>query len=118
MRSGTPPTRVLIYAHISDRDGDAMLDRLLRSLTVQVQHVIFTTYNEQGATDAELPADLSKYVHICKNINPGCKTWTTPAISDALDKEREIGQDTETHVLVTGSLYLIGGVLSLIKAQI
>lgn len=100
-----------------------MLDRLLRSLTVPIHHVIFTTYVEQGTNATasaanQVTPDMDKYVQICKDINPDCKTWTTPTISDALAKEREIGVDVNTHVLVTGSLYLIGGVLSLIQAQI
>jgi hypothetical protein len=52
----SPPERVLIFGHLSDRDSTALLKAIAKSLQeggIQVQHIIFTTFEEgQGGTTA------------------------------------------------------------------
>ena len=49
-RNLVPPTRILIFSHFSERDGTALLRCIAKSLrdsNLQIQHVIFSTYDER-----------------------------------------------------------------------
>ncbi|KAL8906531.1 MAG: hypothetical protein Q9207_001969 [Kuettlingeria erythrocarpa] len=130
--STTPPcTRVLIFSHISERDGAALLKGVAEALHrggLQIQHVILSTYEERQdgavsmdhcskAPEQPFSPDLQKdYIDAYRSIDPGARISIEPTIEGALNLAREIGsRDNGMQALVTGSLYLIGGALRLLE---
>ncbi|KAI4229803.1 MAG: hypothetical protein L6R36_000590 [Xanthoria steineri] len=130
--STSPPcTRVLIFSHISVRDGAALLKGVAEALHrggVQIQHVILSTYEQQqdGATSmdpcSKIPEqpfspELQKdYIEAYRSIDPDARISIEPTIEGALNLARDTGRgDDHMHALVTGSLYLIGGALRLLE---
>ncbi|KAI4282731.1 MAG: hypothetical protein L6R38_002735 [Xanthoria sp. 2 TBL-2021] len=130
--STSPPcTRVLIFSHISERDGAALLKGVAETLHrggLQIQHVILSTYEERqdGAVSMDpcsktpeqpFSLDLQKdYIEAYRSIDPDARISIEPTIEGALNLAREIGsRDNGMQTLVTGSLYLIGGALRLLE---
>ncbi|KAI4111829.1 MAG: hypothetical protein LQ339_000288 [Xanthoria mediterranea] len=125
-----PCTRVLIFSHISVRDGAALLKGVAEALHrggLQIQHVILSTYEEQqdGAVSmdpcSKIPEqpfspELQKdYIEAYRSIDSEARISIEPTIEGALNLAREIGnRDNRMQALVTGSLYLIGGALRLL----
>ncbi|PSR84378.1 Mur ligase [Coniella lustricola] len=125
-------TRILIFTQFSDkRDTQAVLSCLARSLSMQIHLVIFTT-NRPGYGDVEsclnqsnMPEQefseveselLDKYSRTWENIKShsgGC-IYRASTVKDAVHLAEKKGNlQGQTHVLVTGSLYLVGAVLGL-----
>ncbi|KAL8856796.1 MAG: hypothetical protein Q9178_006633 [Gyalolechia marmorata] len=112
-RTSPPCTRILIFSHISQRDGAALLKGVAEALRrggLQIQHVILSTYEEQQD-------DLQKkYIEAYRTIDPDARISIVPTIEGALNLAREIGsRDNGMQTLVTGSLYLLGGALRLLE---
>ncbi|KAL8646467.1 MAG: hypothetical protein Q9210_006127 [Variospora velana] len=130
--SKSPPrTRVLIFSHISERDGAAILKGVAEALHrggLQIHHVILSTYEERqdGAVSMEhcsktpekpFSLDVQKdYIEAYRSIDPNAHISIESTIEGALNLAREIGsRDNGMQALVTGSLYLIGGALRLLE---
>lgn len=119
-----PAVRVLIFSQISEeRDGAAVFECLAKSLAGgEVDYVIFTTY-ERGDTQGTDPQPepismrlLEDYSKIWKSIAPDTHIFFEPTIRGALMTTRKIGEERGSmHALITGSLYLVGGALSVLR---
>lgn len=115
-RTMSPVTRVLIFSLITDqRDGGAVFQHLANKLVGGgIQHVIFTTYERtQDMSSHTTPSNHTTYAHIWKTRHPTTTTHFTATIQEALGVVAGL-EGGEVQVLVTGSQYLVGGVLSLI----
>lgn len=128
-----PVTRILIFSHVSERDGAAILKGVARGLQesgMQIQHVILSTYEERqdgtvGINQCSNPPkkpfslDVQKdYVDAYKSINPNVDIAIEPTIEGALNLAKDIGdRDNGMQTLVTGSLYLVGGALRLLETN-
>ncbi|KAJ5594687.1 folylpolyglutamate synthase, partial [Penicillium hispanicum] len=126
-----PRSRVLIFSHCSDqRDGEDLLESLSRALSehdAKPDHVIFTTYQERedGTTriDKTLKAPETPFSDLCpiysslwKETHPHAAVSIEPTIEGAIKlAERISEQQGGMHALVTGSLHLVGGALSLLR---
>ncbi|KAI9736733.1 MAG: hypothetical protein M1834_000937 [Cirrosporium novae-zelandiae] len=121
-----PRTRILIFSNFSERDGVALLSCIAKSLRenrMQLQHVIFSTYDERqdGITriDKNLQNRFSsdaqeRYANIWKSIDPKAEISLERTIEGALKLAKMIGdQGNGMQTLITGSLHLVGGALSL-----
>jgi folylpolyglutamate synthase/dihydropteroate synthase len=96
----------------AERDGHAVLNALAESLTAEINTVIFTVYQEddQGVRDT-----LEKYAEEWKRVRPSDNVSVTFSIQDAVARATSLG-GPQKHVLVTGSLYLVGGVLRILES--
>ncbi|MCJ1415421.1 hypothetical protein MMC32_001753 [Xylographa parallela] len=126
MQADTVPlARILIFSHISRRDGSALLKAVtaaLREGGTQLDHVIFSTYKlRQNTTDDHFDSTetfQSDYGIVWKAINPEVEFSIKPTIEEALELAREIGnRGRGTQTLVTGSLYLVGGALTILESN-
>ena len=144
-RSNTPPIRVLIFSHFSERDGAALLRCIAKCLqenTIQIQHVILTSYDERrngttrigklleaaiecilanSSADRNLkhrfvPEIQEHYAEIWKSLDPEAKISSERTIEDALDRARKVGDpNNNIQALITGSLHLVSGALCLLE---
>ncbi|KAL8725125.1 MAG: hypothetical protein Q9181_006537 [Wetmoreana brouardii] len=126
-----PYTRILIFSHISKRDGAALLKGVAEALHrggLQIQHVILSTYEEQqdGAVNTDrcfktpgkpFSSELQKdYIEAYRRIEPNVDISVEPTIEGAMHLAKDIGtRDSGMQTLVTGSLYLTGGALRLLE---
>jgi len=122
---------ILIYTHISDnRDGGAMLECLAQSLksnSVQLEYVIFTTYKERQDGSTRIDKSFNtpgshplvvpvEFPDIWRKIDPEAAIINEQTIEGALNFARRIGEEKGgMQTLVTGSLHLIGGALNLLR---
>lgn len=61
----------------------------------------------------------TEYIQTYRTIDPNVRIAVEPTIEGALNLARKIGNSSNgMQTLVTGSLYLIGGVLRLLKTNI
>ncbi|KAH7412583.1 putative tetrahydrofolylpolyglutamate synthase [Cadophora sp. MPI-SDFR-AT-0126] len=127
------------------RDAAAVFERLATSLVNNgIQYVIFTTYERGQDTDAanimrihltslefplliqvsdpqpEIPEtpsqDQQNYATIWRKIQPDTSISFQPTIKGALELARKIGEyHGSVQTLITGSLHLVGGALSLLQ---
>ncbi|MCJ1264916.1 hypothetical protein MMC22_004791 [Lobaria immixta] len=134
MQSNTLPfVRILIFSHLSDRDGASLVQCVAKSFQevgLRMNHVIFSTYaerqygtvrNDQCLNPPQLafsPELQETYVKAWKSIDPdvgGISIEST--IEGTLNLARKLGdQDSNgMQTLITGSLYLVGGALSFLQ---
>ncbi|MCJ1314214.1 hypothetical protein MMC25_007894, partial [Agyrium rufum] len=117
-QSNTAPLiRVLIFSHISDRDGASMLKIIaetLRDYDIGMQYVILSTYKEK--LDDQLRPDLcikppetlsaeneSDYIHAWKSVDPHVEISVEPTIEGALSLARKLGdRGCGAQTLITG----------------
>ncbi|RAL09340.1 bifunctional folylpolyglutamate synthase/dihydrofolate synthase [Aspergillus homomorphus CBS 101889] len=129
--SGVQRGRVLIFSHFSEnRDGLDLVEYLAQALSeldAMPDHVIFTTYNERedGSTriDKTLKAPEKPFPDLCsiystrwKEFDSQATVSTTETIEEAIKAAKSISaQHGGIHVLVTGSLHLVGGALNILR---
>ena len=124
-----PLNRTLIFGHLSERDGVALLRSIaavLQDQGIVMDQMIMTTYEERrdGQTDSGpcfSPPDQKflevlqqEYFATWRQFYPQTKTSFEPTIEGALDLAKSSDPEICTQNLVTGSLYLIGGALRLL----
>uniref|UniRef100_A0A093XZ96 tetrahydrofolate synthase n=2 Tax=Talaromyces marneffei PM1 TaxID=1077442 RepID=A0A093XZ96_TALMA len=130
-RSETKKCRVLIFSHYSEeRDGITLVEELARGLLendAQPDKVIFTTYDERKdgtkridktlkVPETPFPDVRTAYATRWEQLDPKPGLYVEPTIEDALALARDIAVEKEgLDVLVTGSLHLVGGALSLLR---
>ncbi|MCJ1377182.1 hypothetical protein MMC17_000274 [Xylographa soralifera] len=121
-----PLARILIFSHISRRNGSALLKGVaaaLREAGIHLDHVIFSTYEVRQNTTGSDRFDSNEtfqqdYAEVWKAISPEVEFSVKPTIEEALERAREIGKRGRgMQTLVTGSLYLVGGTLSLLESK-
>lgn len=116
--------RVLIFSHFSKRDTSVLLRSISESLQlhrVQMNYVIFTSYDETQDGKSRIDRNLTKRfsengqkdnVDTWKTLDPKSIVFCERTIQDALDRARSISDgNIKTQVLVTGSLHLVSGAL-------
>ncbi|QSS62782.1 folylpolyglutamate synthase [Histoplasma capsulatum] len=132
--TGSPTFRVLIFSHCSaDRDGASLVECLAHSI---LKHkaapncVIFTTYQESEGestrigntgilSETSFPELSGLYSSIWTSLSPKSVVSIEPTIERAIKLAKHIGtQQGGMDVLVTGSLYLVGGALNVLQRQI
>jgi folylpolyglutamate synthase len=134
---------MLIFSQISDqRDGAAVFERLATSLAGSgIQYLIFTTYERDHDFDSGIGICLlaflafpcadcgldqqpkllkiplqDVYSAIWKRAQPDTNILFEPTIQGALEIARKIGKEHGSmQSLITGSLHLVGGALSLLQ---
>ncbi|KAK1148183.1 hypothetical protein N8T08_010828 [Aspergillus melleus] len=123
--------RVLIFSHFSEeRDGVQLLECIARTLLendAKPDHVIFTTYQERedgtSRIDKTLKVPETPFPDLCgiysslwKAFDPQATVSTDPSIEGAIKQAKTIAAEEDgVHVLVTGSLHLVGGALNLLR---
>jgi folylpolyglutamate synthase len=61
----------------------------------------------------------TRYTEIWGGIYPRSSLWKEPTIEMALERAKKLGdQDNGVQILVTGSLYLVGGALGLLEPNL
>lgn len=114
------------------RNTNSILQRLAESLQVPLQSIIFTTDKNQGTCQSPFMCTslihslvessdndrklLEHYSQLWTSFRPqdANKTYMAATINQAVGLAREkVTTGYDTHVLVTGSFSLVGGVLSL-----
>ncbi len=142
-----PLRRVLIFSHISERDGAKLLKILAETLQlrkINFRKVIITTYDER----ANCVDDIGKLDFVCLSalfsdeypdrcfqpptIPNGMKeslieTWHSvfpdipavfePTIEEAIDAARTYCGPDGGQILITGSLCLVGGALRILEPE-
>ncbi|KAF3936553.1 hypothetical protein ABW19_dt0202585 [Dactylella cylindrospora] len=122
---------ILIYTHFSEeRDGTALLESLAAALSennIKPKYVVFTTYQERKDGSSRIDKTLKTpetpypdlpavYSEIWEKIDPDAVVVRQNSIEEALDFARDIGdKHNGMETLITGSLHLVGGALSLLK---
>ncbi|KAK3938433.1 folylpolyglutamate synthase [Diplogelasinospora grovesii] len=82
------------------RDGLGVLKRLSETLNLSIQHAIFTTYSYQAIRP------------MLEGMVPRTEAWNEPTPWQAVARARELGKGKDAvHILVTGSLHLVGSAL-------
>lgn len=143
----TPLPCVLIFSHISERDGAALLASLANTLSLRklkITCVIITTYDQRidgvddiGELDFGILAQFTSNMYLDRPPNPvlleGMKenyfrAWHNivpetpsifePTIEGAINAARTYGELSGGQVLVTGSLHLVGGALRILEPVI
>ncbi|KAH6670181.1 folylpolyglutamate synthase [Halenospora varia] len=129
-RNTVTSTRILIFSQFSTRDGTRLLRSIAESLrdkNIQMQYVIFTTYDERRDGHTRIDRNLKKrfspevqehYAETWGNLDPAATVLCERTIEGALERAREIGdQNTGIQALVTGSLHLVSGALYLLESD-
>ncbi|CAG8952934.1 hypothetical protein HYFRA_00007649 [Hymenoscyphus fraxineus] len=121
-QSISPATRVLIFSQTSDERDEVSIFRCLANSLKggRIQHVILTTYRHDNQDQInggmELPSK-EIYTSIWREIHPDTPITFHSTIKEALQCARDIGgkHGECTQTLLTGSQYLVGGALNLLK---
>ncbi|KAL9630732.1 MAG: hypothetical protein Q9164_006269, partial [Protoblastenia rupestris] len=130
--NGRSPTHVLIFSHISERDGAALLRCIANTLQMHdtaVEHLIISTYKQtvDGVSDAyrcfrqpnqQFSTGMQKeYMDAWKSILPQTQATFESTIEGAINLARSLDQGTGMQILVTGSQHLVGGALRLLESH-
>ncbi|KAI9693464.1 MAG: hypothetical protein M1820_009257 [Bogoriella megaspora] len=123
--------RLLLFSHHSNqRDGAAILKCLAKALKdfdMSFEDVIFTTYQleapsitfdrETITSETELVSKtLEQHAEIWKSIHAQGNIFIRPTIRQAVELMNVISEQyAATQILVTGSQYMVGGVLRLLQ---
>lgn len=142
--SGSPcPPRILIFSHFTERDGKALLTSIANALEnrrIRMQHLILTTNdirrdgeatigncsNAKGRLQAYSIKDRNMrnryrpeihdlYAETWKSLDPKTEISRERTIEGALDRAKEISTQDGIQALVTGSVHLISGALTLLE---
>ncbi|KAI7489986.1 hypothetical protein KC351_g944 [Hortaea werneckii] len=122
---GAEPLRILIFAHINElRDAEQLLDNLAHALCkheVSMDHVIFTTYEEQDEGDDHAGdwsgAGLAAFSKIWKNSKASGQVMEVVNIPRALSRARDLAaKEPAAHILITGSQHLVGPSLRILQS--
>ncbi|KAJ2046561.1 Folylpolyglutamate synthetase [Coemansia sp. S16] len=116
--------RVLLFNAAHNRSAQALLAVLSANGCDFVEAVFCPNLSRRADSanftvlnDAEL-AQQKESARIWATHSPLCKTTVLPTIDDAVAYIEATYAATPTHVLVTGSLHLVGGVLDAAKGSI
>ncbi|KAG9233215.1 folylpolyglutamate synthase [Amylocarpus encephaloides] len=116
--------KVLIFAQITKvREGGPVVECLARALRGSIKHIIFTGYrrdSEAAVGRSEMTIDLPNlqkvYRETWQKVQPDANVIIEDTIEAALKTARKLGSENEgMQTLITGSQYLVGPALSLIK---
>lgn len=76
------------------------------------QHVIFTMYPAAGKI-ADVPEGFSSF---WEGFDSGAAVSTASSVEGAIRRARQIsGQEGDANILATGSLFLVGGALDVLR---
>uniref|UniRef100_A0A8H7TQG7 tetrahydrofolate synthase n=1 Tax=Bionectria ochroleuca TaxID=29856 RepID=A0A8H7TQG7_BIOOC len=112
-------TRIVVFAHIANprrRDGAKLLTQLVEAIQCIsiVPDYVFLTKDKTE----DVPALLEKYKAICDGALTS-QVEIEPSVQKVLDRIEAIEQQSQNvHVLVTGSVFLVGDVLRLLDYEI
>ncbi|KAK3173247.1 hypothetical protein OEA41_006576 [Lepraria neglecta] len=111
IQSTTSNPRILIFSHISDRDGAGLL-RLIAK-TLQERDRCFEH------PEKNFPLELqNEYIEAWKSVYGEGHAAFESSIEGALNLAKKIGEEQGgMQTLITGSLYLIGGALRLLEPR-
>ncbi|KAJ6003590.1 folylpolyglutamate synthase [Penicillium canescens] len=122
--------KIVIFSHFSDRDGVELLRVIKESLvgeSLEIDHMILTTYNERQDGQTRIDrnhkarssvAKLEEYARAWREYEPRTMVYCEGTIEDALTRARKIGRTSPlAHVLITGSLHLVSGALSILMTK-
>ncbi|PYH45463.1 folylpolyglutamate synthase [Aspergillus saccharolyticus JOP 1030-1] len=134
--TNTPLTnqcRILIFSHFSEeRDGLALVEALANSLAelqAMPEYVIFTTYEERedGTTridktlkppETPFPDLCTIYTSLWRQRDSRASVSSEATIEGAIKLAKRISAERGgAQILVTGSLHLAGGALSILRPQ-
>jgi folylpolyglutamate synthase len=116
-----PVARTLIFSHINEtRDAVALLRSLAHSLKesgVQVDHVIFSTYDEIETVELKSPPKSpTSFYRVWEEFFPNSSMRSEPTILGAMSLAKELARGCERqHTLITGSQHLVGPALAVLK---
>ncbi|KAI7152845.1 hypothetical protein KC352_g28043, partial [Hortaea werneckii] len=127
---GAEPLRILIFAHINElRDAEQLLDNLAHALfkhEVSMDHVIFTTYEEQDEGDGHAGdwsgAGLATFSKVWKNSKANGQVTEAVNIPRALSHARDLAanepaaNEPAAQILITGSQHLVGPSLRILQS--
>ncbi|RMY71070.1 hypothetical protein D0863_05373 [Hortaea werneckii] len=122
---GAEPLRILIFAHINElRDAEQLLDNLAHALfkhEVRMDHVIFTTYEEQDERDGHAGdwsvAGLAAFSKVWKNSKASGRVTEAVNIPRALSYARDLAaKGPAAQILITGSQHLVGPSLRILQS--
>ncbi|OJK05116.1 hypothetical protein ASPACDRAFT_110314 [Aspergillus aculeatus ATCC 16872] len=135
--TNTPATnlgRILIFSHFSEeRDGVDLVECLAKALAelrAMPEYVIFTTYEERedGTTridktlkipETPFPDMCSIYSSLWRQRDAKASVSSEATIEGAIKLANRIGAaQGGAQILVTGSLHLAGGALSILRPQV
>lgn len=114
-------SRTLIFSHINEvRDLVGMLKSLARSLKnsgLRIDDVIFSTYDENDATNPNsLPVNIEEFCRAWEEFFPQSAMRIEPTVVGAMDLAAKLGRERKIqHTLITGSQYLVGPALKVLK---
>jgi folylpolyglutamate synthase len=114
-------SRTLIFSHINEtRDAVGLLRSLAQSLRdsgVQVDDVIFSTYDETETVEPKsLPKNPESFYRVWEEFFPQSSMRNEPTILGAMTVAAELGKQRKTqHTLITGSQHLVGPALQVLK---
>lgn len=108
--------RILIFAHVSTRHGGPALVECLGHALLKFgampRHAIFTTY-PAASKIAEVPEGFSSF---WEGFDPEASVSIESSVEEAIRRARQIsGQEGGMNILVTGSLFLVGGALDVLR---
>ncbi|OTA17218.1 hypothetical protein BTJ68_15469 [Hortaea werneckii EXF-2000] len=122
---GAEPLRILIFAHINElRDAEQLLGNLAHALCkheVSMDHVIFTTYEEQDEGDDHAGdwsgAGLAAFSKVWKDSKASGQVMEVVNIPRALSRARNLAaKEPAAHILITGSQHLVGPSLRILQS--
>ncbi|CAH0054614.1 unnamed protein product [Clonostachys solani] len=112
-------TRIVVFAHIANprrRDGVKLLTQLVQAIQcINIAPDYFFLTKDKAEDVSTL---LEKYKAICDEVLSS-QVEIEPSVQNVLDRIEAIKQQSrDVHVLVTGSVFLVGDVLKLLDYQI
>lgn len=110
---------IIVFAQLSPRHGpQAIADRLAESLANNriTPDLVVVTNNEISTNLSESLGTIESQVELFQKRLKGTKVETEISMHSAFALAEKYGQGQKTHVLVTGSLYLVGQALSFLNA--
>lgn len=125
--------RMMIFSHISERDGAALLSCIANTLklrNITLQRLILSTYDQRldGINDADrcfrspnpvFTAGMrEEYLKTWHSVFPETQAIFEPTIEGAINLARQYGEPTGAQTLITGSLYLMGGALRILEPEV
>ncbi|KAI7005390.1 hypothetical protein KC318_g185 [Hortaea werneckii] len=119
------PLRILIFAHINElRDAEQLLGNLAQALLkheVSMDHVIFTTYEEQEEGDDHAGdwsrANLSALSKVWQDSKASGHVTEATNIPKALSHARDLAaNEPAAQILITGSQHLVGPSLRILQS--
>ena len=132
LESGSQATRVLLFTCTGYRNPADLLAPIARRTDLSFDVLLFSpskvTRDKQATSDLSnfsVDADIEerKAAALCDTWSslrptvPGERRLSFACIAEAVAWVRALTSANETHVLVTGSLHLVGGVLALLDPE-